>query len=234
MCDIVRTYARGLESWHKSSAFYKDRDDFRGQMRSILISQIDHLRKVKNYAGPLVLKDPNFVIEIDHFADLLDGHGQIIAVVRDPRDIASSFIEIGKRQIQLGESSKYTKRNMDHICQKILTSYEKLVSTTPADVTVIRYEDFVADPKHALQRLGAHLGWPALDLRKALEVPEWLDAKLRHQPSWISELEGGAPSNASVGRFATVLSKKELEFVEAQCSAMIEKFHYAKPLNRRT
>ena len=50
-----------------------------------------------------------------------------IVCLRDPRDIAASFLRIGQRQQEEGKASKYQQRDIHFIANKILASYAPLM-----------------------------------------------------------------------------------------------------------
>ncbi|HSO48204.1 MAG TPA: sulfotransferase, partial [Rhizobiaceae bacterium] len=226
LCATVETCFDALADWNKNSAFYKDEADCVAQFRTMFQSQVQHLCDLKSRPDYLVLKDPNFVRYLPILPDLVDSSAATVAVVRDPRDIAASFMKIGQRQIASRETTKYTKRDIGFICGKINDSCQHLLRPLPVRTQVVRYEDFVYDPARELTRLAAHFGWQVADMGRTLEHPQWLEPSKRHKASWITELEDGAVSTASVGNFAGLLTRDELAAVERNCAEILSSFNY--------
>ncbi len=225
-CATVQVCFDALANWIKNSAYYRDQADCRAQFRAIYGGQLQHLCDLKGRPDYLVLKDPNFVKYLPLLPDLTGSNTAIVAVVRDPRDIAASYVKIGKRQIAAGETSKYTRRDIGFICSKINESCQQLLLPIPAHTQVVRYEDFVLDPSGELQRLASHFGWRLADIQRSIDHPVWVDPSNRHKASWITELEDGAVSAASVGSFADILTTTERVAVEQHCAEILLKFNY--------
>ena len=229
LCATVQTCFDALESWTKNSAFYKDQGDCLAQFQAMFQSQVRHLCDLKGRPDYLVLKDPNFVKYLPLLPDLADSSVAIVAIVRDPRDIAASFMKIGQRQITSRETSRYTRRDIDFICGKINDSCRHLLQPLPARTQVVRYEDFVSDPARELKGLASHFGWNVGEIGRILEHPQWLEPAKRHKASWITELEDGAVSTASVGSFAGLLKRDEQVAVERNCAEILSSFNYLVP-----
>ena len=127
----------------------------------------------------------------------------------------------GRRATKPG---KYEKRDISFISKKILASYQPLMQASqPPKAVVVRYEDLASDPKEprALARdTGLKL---SLD---RIERPVWLDAQARHEASWITELEGGKASPASIGSFKRVLRGDEVAVVQSICEPIMSRFGY--------
>lgn len=228
LCATVQTCFDALANWNKNSAFYRDEADCVAQFRTMFQSQVQQLCDLMGRPQFLVLKDPNFVRYLPILPDLVDSSAAIVAVVRDPRDIAASFVKIGQRQIAAGETSKYTKRDIGFICGKINDSCRQLLGPLPARTRVVRYEDFVSDPARELEALASHFGWQVADIRRTLEHPQWLEPSKRHKASWITELEDGGVSTASLGSFAGILTRAEVAAVEKNCAEILSRFKYLR------
>lgn len=226
-CDMIDLFAEAEANWLKTAAFYRSKQDFHAQARGAFRSQFERLGELKGSPDHLVLKDPNFIRHVGRLETFLAEGEPVIAVVRDARDIAASFLQIGMRQAARGERTKYTKRDMAFVCAKINRSYEPILGDPPPFVRVVRYEDFVADPERELVAVAARAGLPSDGLRKAVDRPEWLEPEQRHKDTWITELEGGPASAANVRSHMRVLSAAEAAAVEELCAPYQERFGYA-------
>ena len=105
-----------------------------------------HVADMAGGAQPaaLVLKDPNFVYTLDEAATIFPEATRIVCM-RDPRDIAASFVQIGQRQ-SATKPGKYEKRDILFISKKILASYQPLLPAIPVGVVMVRYEDIASEP----------------------------------------------------------------------------------------
>ena len=99
----------------------------------------------------LVLKDPNFVLVLDEITAIFPD-AIIVVCVRDPRDIAASFLQIGYRQSEQNVTSKYRSRDVGFICKKIVSAYSDLLqSPVGKNVILARYEEIVDSPRKWLE-----------------------------------------------------------------------------------
>jgi hypothetical protein len=115
-----------------------------------------------------------------------------------------------------GKHTKYQKRDLQFIGNKILASYSPLMKGAHAPrATLVRYEDIVTEPKRTLEAVARETG---LELfLNSIDDPAWLEADARHEASWTSELEGHEPSAASVGAYKAMMRPWEIAFVEQAC-----------------
>ena len=221
LSDILATYKRAKEFGNKTSFFYPTDDSLLSFFRSFAERHVADIT-ARSKPGTLVLKDPNFVLTLDETAVLFPGAIRIVCM-RDPRDIAASFVQIGQRQNET-KPSKYERRDILFISNKILASYQPLLAAVPPGIVIVRYEDLASDPKACLQALGRDTGLKlSLD---GIEDAAWLDAPVRHQAAWISELEGAKPSPASIGSFKRMLLGEEVAIVQRVCQPIMSQFAY--------
>lgn len=221
LSDILVAYKRAKEFGNKTSFFYPTDDGLLSFFRSFAERHVADIT-AGSKPGTLVLKDPNFVQSLDEAAALFPDAIRIVCM-RDPRDIAASFVQIGQRQTAT-KPGKYEKRDILFISKKILASYQPLLAAVPAGVVMVRYEDLASDPKASLQALGRDTGLK-LSLDR-IEDAAWLDAPARHEAAWISELEGAKPSPASIGSFKRVLLGEEVAIVQRVCQPIMRQFAY--------
>lgn len=219
LSDILAAYKRAQEFGNKTGFFYPTDDSLLSFFRSFAERHVADIAAGDNRSA-LVLKDPNFIQTLDEAAAIFPQAIRIVCM-RDPRDIAASFVQIGSRQNKPG---KYKKRDILFISKKILASYQPLLPGIPAGVVMVRYEDLASDPKASLQALGRDAGLK-LSLDR-IEDAAWLDAPARHEAAWISELEGAKPSPASIGSFKRVLLDEEVAVVQRVCQPIMSQFAY--------
>ena len=107
-----------------------------------------------------------------------------ILVIRDPRDVVFSMLEVGRRQRQRqGRASWFVRDTVAAVnymnqCLKAGTA----LTETSANCLVIYYEDMVSDPLAAANRMYRFIGVPEID-RLDLENEKFEAA--RNRESWI-------------------------------------------------
>ncbi len=217
LCDMLASFKRAKETSNKTRFYYRSDADLLSFFQFCADRHIADLVENVGARSALVLKDPNFV-QVDAEATVVLPEAVRIACLRDPRDIAASFLRIGQREPREAQASKYRRRDIHFIANKILASYEPLLGRR-APPRLIRYEALVTNPEQVLKALASESGLE-LDIGR-LNNPTWLDAEARHKSSWIGELEGKKASPASVGAYRTVLRPNEIALVEHICEAIM-------------
>lgn len=219
LCDLLASYKRAKDIAPKTRFYYASDEDLLSFYRFCADRHIADLASCVVDRSALVLKDPNF-IQVDAEAAAIFPDAIRIACLRDPRDIAASFLRIGQREPSEGEAGKYRRRDIHFIGKKILGSYASLMQgPQPPSTRLVRYEELVTKPRETLEALARVTGL-ALSLDR-IEEPVWLDAEARHDAAWISELEGQKPSAASVGACKTVMRPRELALIEQICAPVM-------------
>ena len=225
LSDILAAYKRAKEFGNKTGYFYATDDDLRSFFQSFAERHIADIVAKAKPSAVLVLKDPNFIQVLDEAEDLFPRSVRIVCM-RDPRDIAASFVQIGQRQQSAApKPGKYERRDINFISKKILASYQPLLRGAPPNAVMVRYEAIASDPKASLEALARDAGLKMhLD---GIERPVWLDAEARHEASWVTELEGAEASPASIGSFKRVLTGEEVAMVQEICEPIMSQFGYA-------
>ena len=189
LSDILAAYKRAKEFGNKTGYFYPTDDDLRAFFQSFAERHVaDIVAKAKPSAA-LVLKDPNFIQVAGRGRGTRFPRSVRIVCMRDPRDIAASFVQIGQRQTAATKPGKYERRDINFISKKILASYQPLLHGGQAECRhgPLRGRS-PATPKGALRLLLATRDLTLVT--RSHRRPVWLDAEARHEASWISELEG--------------------------------------------
>ena len=230
LCDLLAAFKRAKSTPRKTQYYYKTDGDLLAFFQDCVNRHIADLRRNVGAASALVLKDPN-LIQVDAEAAAVLPGAIRIACLRDPRDIAASFLRIGQREQPEGAPGKYRRRDIDFIGKKILGSYAPLMQDGAAtDVILVRYEDVVTKPRETLADLARETGLP-LSLER-IDTMEWLEAESRHDPAWITELEEKGPSAASVGAYKTVMRPSEIALTEEICAPLMAWAGYESAMPR--
>jgi Sulfotransferase family len=230
LCDLLAAFKRAKSTPRKTQYYYKTDGDLLAFFQDCVNRHVADLRRNVGAASALVLKDPN-LIQVDGEAAAVLPSAIRIACLRDPRDIAASFLRIGQREQPEGIPGKYRRRDIDFIGKKILGAYAPLMQDrAAADVILVRYEDVVTKPGETLADLARETGLP-LSLER-IDTMEWLEAESRHDPAWITELEEKEPSAASVGTYKTVMRPSEIALIEEICAPLMAWAGYENAMPR--
>jgi hypothetical protein len=222
LSDILAAYKKAKAS-HKTPCFYQTSDDLRAFFQLIALRHLDDIVRA-NPQPVLVLKDPNFVLVLDEIAAIFS-EATVVVCVRDPRDIAASFLRIGYRHSEQNVNSKYRSRDVGFICKKIVSSYSDLLQSPDGENFILaQYEEIVRSPREWLEDFAREA---ALELSlNRIDDPEWLPAHLRHDPTWVTELEEQKPSALHVGAFRQIMKAHEIALVQKICAPIMRWIGY--------
>ena len=229
VCDLVTSYAKRIGQWNKSSAFFGSKDSMRSFYRGVLWSMVENICQLPGGCHNVVLKDPNFAKALPALIELMP-ESHVILLIRDPRDIAASFVQIGQREHLRHKRSMYSTRNINWICKRIQSAYRTYLTHRRelARVQSVRYEKLCKRPKKTMRSIFERAGAPYNRIGYDQSLT-WCRPEHRHSnEAWISELEGCAPTSAHVNYYAEVLTKSEVRRVQKQCATILTEFGYKK------
>jgi hypothetical protein len=218
LCDLMAAFKRAKDAPKKTEFYYASGDKLLAFFRSCAERHMADL--AQRLGGPdiLVLKDPNFARFDAEVSSILPKAIRVICL-RDPRDIAASFLKIGRRQTE-GEAGKYRRRDIHFIAKKIVEAYAGLTrDPLPRNLHFVRYEELAETPAKVLQDLASTTG-----LRLSLDRvdnPVWLKAEARHEEAWTSPLEEQKPSTESVGAYRDEMRPREIAIIEQICAPVM-------------
>ena len=211
LCDLMESYKRAKDAPRKTQYFYADDEELLAFFRACAERHIGDLTRRLDGADNLVLKDPNFVQFDDAAASMLP-HAVRIVCLRDPRDIAASFLRIGQRETH-GEAGKYRRRDIHFIGKKIVEAYGGLVDRRAPNLHASATRNW-SRPRRT--RCGPSPATPGSSCRSTASTdPVWLESGARHDPAWVSHLEEAAPSTESVGSYRKAMSAREIALIAA-------------------
>jgi len=224
LSDILAAYKRAKEFGNKTGYFYATDDDLCAFFQSFAERHVADIAAKAKPSAALVLKDPNFIQVMAEAKDLFPRSVRIVCM-RDPRDIAASFVQIGQRQSSAAKPGKYERRDIIFISKKVLASYQPLLHAGRLNAVMVRYEAIASNPRGAFEALARDT---ELDLSlDRIDRPVWLDPQARHEASWITELEGAEVSPLSIGSFRRVLTGDEIAMVQQICEPIMSQFGYS-------
>jgi len=224
LCDLLRVWKSAKANWSKTSRFYSSEEE---AIRFFRATAALHIKDITvRYLGVehLVLKNPSFNEVLPEIAEIIPA-ATVLICIRDPRDIVASFLRIGKRDAERQRITRYSRREVGFICRKINAAYQPLLEERSlSGRAIVRYEDVVADPVSALERLARETGLPLKPDRAHSLV--WLEDEYRHKETWRTDLEGGPPVQDSIGSYRDLLSRDEQVEVYRSCRPLLDRFLY--------
>ncbi|MCB0322507.1 MAG: glycosyltransferase [Bdellovibrionales bacterium] len=223
--DLFERYEQRLAEWEKTGAFFSSQEAFEAYYRDSFQRLLADIERTSSPRSHVVLKDPSLARFFPTLADVLPDAGKVL-VVRDPRDVLASFIKIGQRDEHRGVGSKYSTRDIDPVLKKIVATYRPYLDhqQTLSDVVIVRYEAVCQEPEATMCEVFQALRLPAP--RWPVEL-QWLPEGQRHlNRTWITDLEGKAPSAEHVGDFRSVLTVDEIRRTERICGEVMAAFGY--------
>ena len=160
-------------------------------------------------------------------------------IVRDPRDVAASLVQVGERLRAQGHSEGTTlPRDMNLLGSNYVRCYLPALSHPNEEykrhVTLVKYEELVTDPATAIENIRRASGLKLEDFEanKAWKSDEIDYAELRkNNNAWLSELWGKRLSSKKIGSYKTILTAEEIATLEDVCEGPLRTLGY-KPLIR--
>ncbi len=159
---------------------------------------------------------------------------RFIVSLRDPRDVAASFLQVGQRQIELGQRAVYTEQMLPLILQEYCAAYSRkvmrLAETAPPCLCVVRYEALAGLDATEMEKIRRFVDAP-LDLLSPtgeFHGGHWRTLSQKFEDPFIppvskpfhTPLRGMPISAASVGKFRRILSARAIAEIEAATRAL--------------
>ena len=206
---------------------FQDNEDAINFYTSIINEYLNKLfnrYQVKN----LCLKSIMFSSETNYILNLLPS-AHLIFIVRDPKDIISSMLNVSKKQINLGIKPNYP-RDMNALCAFINSHYEFVLSNESSqkhsNIIFIKYEDLILNTLEVLNLVFKNLSldYTFKDIENLWDrAPKFLEPS---QNPFHSDLWNKKPSSIKIGSYKNVLSSEETSLINNYCKKIITKFNY--------
>ena len=176
----------------------------------------------------LCLKSIMFSTEANLISKLFPS-AYLIFIIRDPKDIISSMLNVSKKQIKMEQKPNYP-RDMEALSSFINTHYEFVIESknlkNNPNILLVRYEDLTLNTLETLNLITNKLN---LECIFNNEDTLWERAPDFYEPSknpYYSELWNKKPTSKKIGSYKNELNNNEIDFINKSCAKLIHKFKY--------
>lgn len=239
LSDIMRLYR-----WNLTRYDVRHADQF-GNVRNfrelIWLNIRQYLSTVSvKYNDPevLVLKHPELTYYFPELSRQF-GNFRFVVIVRDPRDVITSVMEVAERHKKNKIISPQTELvNIKKHCDNYIAYYLDVLNNVELfqnRLLFVRYEDFMNDPGKELRRI-AQMAGLRYDTQRATDfLPEHASARnfnkeVREKDpfsgAFWSELYTKPLSTDRIGRFKDVLSGEQINEIERRLDRFGNRFNY--------
>lgn len=217
--------------------YFKDMDSYLEFNKTIVRSFVKNARTLFPKAQHLALREPHLTMLFPDLAELMP-RAKFICVVRDPRDVVASMIQVGERLGKEGISQEpmarlFISRDVPALCRHYVSFYApSLKSKKPGlrrRMLLVKYEDLVTAPEPQLDKLRKFTGIPLknFDAGQDPDTGRVDYSKIdKYRKAWATEEYSQKITDARVGSYKKVLSDAEVAAVAENCSGFIQRFKY--------
>lgn len=245
--DLMRLF-----KWNLSRYDVRNKDQFgdRNNLKTLIFNNFRSYFSIVSakYNDPQVLffKHPELT---EYFLDLSEEFQDMkfIIIVRDPRDVISSMIEVSKKHEKENLISPQSRlQSVTDFCNSYIKYYKALKDTQKfkGRLILVKYEDFMSNPQSSLERI-TNLTGAKFDLNIASEysIDEStslnFDKELRLtdpiSSAFWSDLYTQKLSTERIGAYKKNLQKDQIKTIETTLMKFGSAFGYWKePSNKKT
>lgn len=239
LSDIMRLYR-----WNLMRYDVRHADQF-GNVRNfreliwLNIRQYISVVSVK-YNDPevLVLKHPELTYYFHELSNQFQNF-KFLVIVRDPRDVIASVIEVAERHIKNGIASPQTELiNIKNHCENYISYYADILNNRDSfqnKLIFVKYEDFMSNPDQEIQRIGKFSG-TRYDTTRAVEFlpehalsPNFNKEEREKDPfsgAFWSDSYTQPISTNRIGRYKELLNAEQIEEIERRLDLFGNRFNY--------
>jgi protein-tyrosine sulfotransferase len=239
LSDIMRMYR-----WNLTRYDVRHADQFGSvrNFRDLIWMNVRHYLSMVSakYNDPeiLVLKHPELTYYFHELSQRFHNF-RFVVIVRDPRDVIASVMEVAQRHHNNRIASPQTElTDMKQHCDNYLGYYTDVlhhIDDFGGRLLFVKYEDFMAQPEQSLQRISQFAG-PRYDVSRAIDfLPEHASAPNFNKNEREKDPFSGAfwsdaytqPINTSrIGRYKEVMNAQQIEEVERRLDLFGNRFGY--------
>ncbi|MBI1733486.1 MAG: sulfotransferase [Gammaproteobacteria bacterium] len=234
---LVAAYRFGKSQFENETRdYFRDADGYLAFNKKVMRSFLENTLALFPGRKHLVLREPHLTMLFPELAELLP-RARFLCLIRDPRDVIASMIEVGRKlktQGMTGDSMArlFIGRDMEQLSRHVLSFYEPVFRarrTLRDRLGFLRYEDLVRQPEAQLQKLRNFTGLKlaGIDPRADPDTGSVNHGRgSAYQRAWKSGKNGRGIQDDSIGRFQTVLDNREVAAIETHCAQLMRRFKY--------
>ena len=236
--QLVQAYAFGKRQFSgETRDYFKDLEELRVFHGGLIQRFLDHTLARFEGAKHLVLKEPHLTMLFPELVELLPA-ARFICVVRDPRDVIASMIEVGRKLDEKGIADDpmgrmFVRRDMRALSRHYLSFYLPALRSADSGFMerylFLRYEDLVQKPDEAMKQVAAFTGLEIAGLDATADPGTGevdFEKVNEYRKAWATKLYGKKADASRVGAFRKVLKPAEIAAVVQNCRGVMNRFKY--------
>ena len=224
---LFKLYDDVLKDFERKTAYYLTRDELTAYHTGLALDYLERIRAKFEGNPRLVLKAAWWSNYMPHMAEMIP-NARFIVIVRDPLDIAASYMDAGKRgEARTGEN-RFPPEHLPMISHDIARQYAAIFTNRKKfgeRLQAIKYESLVRQ-RVDLSVLGDFLSLPGLADVSEQQDSGLVDFDQVRGGHFFSELWGKELSAERIGRHKEVLSQAQIATVNNATRALREQFGY--------
>ena len=233
---LVNVHRTSRDSWSKNfESYFGDRQGLY-QFNSLIVRAfLEHARQHLNQCTHLVLKEPHLTMVWPDLFELVPD-ARFLLMIRDPRDIVASLIEVNQRhQASQQLPADGDGRDIADLCRQVIAFYAPALNCQDPgfkrQLGVVIYENLVTNPQQTLADISAFTGIDFTDVdttatpKSGHVDTKQLQSEQTYAP-WLTSLSGKPVSETRIGNHRRILQPAEIAEVEEHCAALMASFGY--------
>jgi hypothetical protein len=234
MLNEAYNLARLVESFHygrvtmdkKTADYFRNEAELCHLYQNIGDLYASHLKAHLNNPQKIILKDPIFTRVAIEVLEMFP-HAHFICMMRDPRAVIASLIQVSERYQSQGQSFLPGRSILD--CTQYFHSfYHRNLKLKNDRIHFIRFEDLILNPNGICQYMKQKLG---LQIDTKGFNQGFDTGTFRYAPQWDApEIHEGAQKNP-LKKYLNILTQPDIELIEKQLQHYFQLFSY--PLQKQ-